>query len=400
MAQINAYLNRKASEVTNQYFDDFLELYSFVPNSDLQKIFASLHTKINELFEVMNHDIGKRCDKDGDITYTGGYFHAPDSRAFLDVVDNITDFREKLGSTEYAFFIDSIYDNGIKRCLPFIGKYRGSTIPEGLEPIEIIDLQPIFHLNKSVAITKNEKTIYANMRSVGGGSYASVFSYMDPFYQTPVALKRAKADLDEKELKRFRQEFEVLKSLKSPYIVKVYAYNTLKNEYTMELMDESLHKYILRENTILGLIDRKKIIWQISHGLEHIHQKKLLHRDISLTNILVNHYEGVNIVKIVDFGLVKIPDSTLTSIQSEIKGSLNDPDLINVGFSNYTIHHETYALTRLCFFILTGRTNIDRQKDGEIKRFWQKGTSPDINNRFKSVSEIADAIQKITDSNK
>lgn len=42
---------------------------------------------------------------------------------------------------------------------------------------------------------------------------------------------------------------------------------------------------------------------------------------------------------------------------SEIKGSLNDPDLIHVGFGNYEMCHETYALTRLCFYILTGKTN-------------------------------------------
>ena len=43
---------------------------------------------------------------------------------------------------------------------------------------------------------------------------------------------------------------------------------------------------------------------------------------------------------------------------SEIKGSLNDPDLIHVGFGNYEMCHETYALTRLCFYILTGKTNV------------------------------------------
>ncbi len=72
--------------------------------------------------------------------------------------------------------------------------------------------------------------------------------------------------------------------------------------------------------------------------------KGLLHRDISLTNVFIKHYDDVDVVKIGDFGLVKVPDSTLTSLQSELKGSLNDPDLINVGFANYDMCHETFTV--------------------------------------------------------
>ena len=50
----------------------------------------------------------------------------------------------------------------------------------------------------------------------------------------------------------------------------------------------------------------------------------------------------VDVVKIADFGLVKVPDSNLTSLKSELKGSLNDPDLINVGFSNYQMCQQYY----------------------------------------------------------
>ena len=120
----------------------------------------------------------------------------------------------------------------------------------------------------------------------------------------------------------------------------------------MEYMDETVEKYISRENTALSLKERKNIIAQICKGLTYIHNKGILHRDISLTNVFVKHYEDVNVIKLGDFGLIKNPQNTLTSLQSEIKGSLNDPNLINVGFENYEIRHETFALTRLCYFVL------------------------------------------------
>lgn len=105
-------------------------------------------------------------------------------------------------------------------------------------------------------------------------------------------------------------------------------------------------------------------------------------------------------VKIGDFGLVKIPESNLTSIQSELKGSLNDPDLVNVGFQNYEMCHEIFALTRLCYYVLTGKTNIERQRDGAIKCLWDKGTSPNKMDRFTSVDELLRAVMEITDKNK
>ena len=212
--------------------------------------------------------------------------------------------------------------------------------------------------------------------------------------------ERARPELDNKEIARFRQEFDVLKTLHSPYVIEVYAYDDLNNAYTMECMDESIYDYIRRVNTKLTLSQRKNIIAQLCRGLSYIHSKGLLHRDISLTNVFVKHYEDVIVVKIGDFGLVKLPESTMTSMYSELKGSLNDPDLIHVGFANYEMCHETYAITRLCFFVLTGRTNVEKQKEGALKTFWNKGTSTDRSVRFSSVDEIMQAVRAITEENK
>ena len=69
--------------------------------------------------------------------------------------------------------------------------------------------------------------------------------------------------MDNKEIARFKQEFDVLKSLQSPYVITVYSYNDSQNEYTMEYMDESIYEYIRRKNATLSLADRKNIIAQV-----------------------------------------------------------------------------------------------------------------------------------------
>lgn len=400
VAQLDSYLKRICSEYNLSYLEDYYDIYSFVPNEDLRMILAAFHTNLNKWIAVMNGDIRTTYDEDDKLIYSGGYFHAQDSRDYLALIEKIDALRSKLKSSEYEFRLcKDEYDDFIRRTRRFVVKSGGSTIPEGFEPVEIEDLNPVFELVSGVAITSENKKIYASMKSVGEGSYAKVFSYMDPTYNIPIILKRALPSLDNKEIKRFEQEFKILKSLHSPYIVEAYAYNESTNEYTMEYMDETLYDYILRNNTSLSLKERKGIIAQICKGLEYIHGKGILHRDISLVNIFVKHYEDVNVIKLGDFGLVKNPENTLTSLQTEIKGSLNDPDLVNVGFANYEIRHETFALTRLCYFVLTGRTNVSKQKDGAIKDFWRKGTHTDINERFISVNELYTAICQITESN-
>lgn len=151
-----------------------------------------------------------------------------------------------------------------------------------------------------------------------------------------------------------------MKKLSSPYVVEVYRFHAEKHEYIMEYVDETLFKYISNNNTKLTHSERKNIVLQILKAFKYIHSQGLLHRDISLTNILIKKYESLNVVKIADFGLVKTEDSNLTSEHTEFKGSLNDHDLEVHGFKNYKITHETYALTRLIYFVMTGRTKVDK----------------------------------------
>ncbi|MDY0237305.1 MAG: hypothetical protein RBS42_00425 [Campylobacterales bacterium] len=66
------------------------------------------------------------------------------------------------------------------------------------------------------------------------------------------------------------------------------------------------------------------------------------------------------------------------------------------GFKNYKIEHETYALTRLIYFTMTGKTIIDVKFDSkEFELFVQSGLSDDLNYRYKSVKEMREIFNDI-----
>ena len=231
------------------------------------------------------------------------------------------------------------------------------------------------------------------LKLIGEGSYAQVFSFFDDYYNRKFVLKRAKKDLSEKEVNRFKQEFEQMNSLLSPYVVEVYRYENDTNEYIMEYMDCTLDKYIEKNNASLTNNDRKLIVNQILRAFKYIHSKKLLHRDISPKNILLKKYDDVNVIKVSDFGLVKVQDSHLTTINTEFKGYFNDPSLVTEGFQSYGILHETFALTRLVYFVMSGKTRMDNIKDVNLSSFVKKGLSANLSERYQNVDEIISAVR-------
>lgn len=185
-----------------------------------------------------------------------------------------------------------------------------------------------------------------------------------------------------------------MRQLHSPHVLEVYRYDETRHEYYAEYAYETLLKYI-SHNPNLDIYKRKSICNQLFRCLSYVHSKGYLHRDLSFTNILLVHYEdGNSMVKLSDFGLVKEPDSTLTSIDSEIKGSLNDSNLRVIGFSNFSIVYETYALTLVILFVMTGLQNIEKIRDEKIRKFILKGINSDANKRYQNVDELKAAFNE------
>lgn len=385
---IENFIETKHRELitSEQVNSEFNEMYKSVEHPKLRELFVVLHDNYVTLFRTMNNRLP--------TNEISAHFWAIQSRQLITTIETTLELYNALMNTVYQFEIDEYYLGIIKQCRDFLSMSWGSTIPPSMSKIELYYTTPIFVFTLSVKTPMSlDKTF--PLKLIGNGSYANVYRFHDTFYNKVFALKRAKPDLNEKEIERFKREFIEMSEFSSPYIVEVFCYNKTSNEYIMEYMDSTLNDYIIKNNATLSDYQRRVIGHQILKAFEYIHSKNRLHRDISPKNILLKSYDHLIVAKIADFGLVKIPDSTLTSVQTDLKGYFNDPSLLVDGFDEYSVLHETYALTRIVYFVLTGRTNVDKISNADLEAFVRKGLNSDKSLRFQNVSEMIEALKNL-----
>ena len=371
----------------NQINAEYSDLYKSFRNQKLREILMTLHHDLVGLFRTMNERLPTGEHE--------AHFWAEPSRDLIKRIEIIFSLVSSLKETPLAFQIDPYYLDLLTRCRDFLSSSGGSSLPPNMAKVELYYTLPIFLPLSSITISHKQQDFTFDLKLIGSGSYANVYKYKDTFYNRPFILKRAKKELTDKEIARFKREFDVMNDLSSPYILEVYCYNPDKNEYIMEYMDYTLDGYIAAHNSTLTIIQRKGIAQQILRAFDYLHSKGHLHRDISPKNILIKEYDDTLVVKLSDFGLVKIPDSTLTTVNTEFKGYFNDPALVVEGFNTYGIVHETYALTRVIYFVMTGKTNTEKITNQNLRSFVEKGLNPDKAKRFQNIHDMISAFKTI-----
>lgn len=359
--------------------DKYLRLYpSDAPTS---RIFASIHQRLNALLEFMNYKSG-----------VNHHFNADESRELMALVDEIGECRATLTPIGLRFEFDGRYGRALDYCQTFLSPSGGSTIPDDFEKIKIIRYESVFRTaDTELRIADRWKDV--TLDRVGEGSFATVFRYTDPQYGIDFAIKRAKPNIGERNLLRFRKEFELLKQLRFPYVLEVYRFNADRNEYTMEYCHETLYRYIKSNPDRLTFEIRRRVALQFLYGLNYLHTKGHLHRDLSYNNILVKRYEGIAVVvKLADFGLSKERNSQLTRTESDIRGTIVDPTIGN--FKDYNILNEVYSVGFILSFVFSGRTHITACT-GEIRTIIDKCIAHDHAFRYPDLKTVIREVEQL-----
>lgn len=154
---------------------------------------------------------------------------------------------------------------------------------------------------------------YRIEKKLGQGGFGEVYRGTDLNLKRDVAIKVLTDPGHEEEFKkRFLRESELMAKLMHPNIVTVFGFGEFESRPYLVL--EYVNGPPLMEMTEKAAIPLKKICSyaiQACAGMAYAHGQGIIHRDLTLNNIMINDRDEV---KIVDFGLAKLmtPDARTT----------------------------------------------------------------------------------------
>lgn len=186
---------------------------------------------------------------------------------------------------------------------------------------------------------------------------------------------------------RFKSEYEITKSCSDiGSIIKVFDFDSSNCSYTMEKADYTLVDYIgeseLTEDSQIN------IIRQILYTMSIVHQRDVLHRDLSPTNVFFVN----GIIKIADFGLGKNL-KTLTSHQTMDTSSFGQ--LLYCAPEQRTLlkdadkRSDVFSLGRIINFVMSKNPIISSHS---LRSISEKATNIEPNYRYQDASEMLNAL--------
>ena len=185
-----------------------------------------------------------------------------------------------------------------------------------LEPVDI-------HINLHGEFGFQNVHIHTS-KVLGTGAYGSVFQatldnvpcaakilhtvYFRPYDHATVSF-----------VSRFKEECVILQNLHDSHIVQFLSVAKYPSRHgpilLMELMKESLTEFLKHSKKTLPFHVQVNITYDIAQAIEYLHNKHILHRDLSSNNVLLNDDCRA---KVTDFGMSKVADANGQMSRSKV----------------------------------------------------------------------------------
>ena len=163
---------------------------------------------------------------------------------------------------------------------------------------------------------------YTILGKLGGGGMGVVYRAEDRRLKRVVAIKFLAPELtrDPEAKTRFIQEAQAASALEHPNICTIYEADETPDGITYIVMPcyegETLKQKLIQGP--LSVDTALRLAQQIGAGLKKAHSKGIVHRDIKPANIMVAKDGDQETIKILDFGLAKVSDVSITRTGSTL----------------------------------------------------------------------------------
>jgi len=200
---------------------------------------------------------------------------------------------------------------------------------------------------------------YEVIGPIARGGMATVLAVRDTRTGDEVAMKLLlPLELEEEARSRFRREFRALSRMSHPNVLKVYEWGLLGDRpwFTMERLPGtdlreavgSWRELVAEERFSLA----QRTIQQVAQALAYIHDRGLIHRDVTPGNIRVGPDGGV---KLMDFGVVKELEGADHTTVGEVVGTVAYMAPEQIGGENIDARADLYSLGAVLYLLLTGQ---------------------------------------------
>jgi len=198
---------------------------------------------------------------------------------------------------------------------------------------------------------------YRVERFMARGGMAEVYAAQDTRTDEPVAIKLLRPLDDDPAARRgFRREFRALSRLNHPNVLRVYEWGLHGHRpwFSMERVPGHDLSAEVRGWEDLPPQDRftraQAILVQLARALDHVHDRGLVHRDLTPANVLIRP-DGL--VKLTDFGVVR--DLSDERAATEVRGTAAWIAPEQALSQPVDARTDLYALGALLYLMLTGR---------------------------------------------
>ncbi|GJN31467.1 hypothetical protein PR202_gb19867 [Eleusine coracana subsp. coracana] len=232
---------------------------------------------------------------------------------------------------------------------------------------------------------------FEKIDKIGQGTYSNVYKARDTVSGKIVALKKVRFDNLEPESVRFMaREILILRRLDHPNVIKLEGLVTSRMSCSLYLVFEYM------EHDLAGLAASPDIkftepqvkcyMHQLLSGLEHCHDRGVLHRDIKGSNLLLDNN---GMLKIADFGLASFfdPDRKQPMTSRVVTLWYRPPELL-LGATDYGVGVDLWSAGCILAELLAGRPIMPGRTEVEqlhkifklcgspTEEYWKKSKLP------------------------